>query len=104
MGGENIIDGVSSRPATTDALNTFSRAGQQLNNFSAPVLYDSSDPSSRVFVALMDGTRNSAYNDSPNNQTMTFYKVTTTCCHIFEFLCVSPSPRETITVFPHYNA
>jgi hypothetical protein len=60
---EPLIDGVTTRPATAADLATFTAAGERLNGFEVPKLYDSSDANVRVFVVLFDGTGNNVAND-----------------------------------------
>lgn len=69
MGGERHPDGVSTVPATEADLASFKQAGEQLAEFSAPVLRDENRPNDRLFVASFDGTGNSKLKDSPENHT-----------------------------------
>jgi hypothetical protein len=63
MPDPSLVDGVTTRPATATDLATVQVACQQLDGFSVPQLYDSSDPHARVYLMLMDGTGNDAIND-----------------------------------------
>lgn len=59
-------NGVDVTVATPEQLATYAVAEHQLNAFEVPRLYTSSDPNSRVFFALFDGTGNDAIKDPKN--------------------------------------
>ncbi len=56
-------DGVSHYPVDATAMQQFDDARRQLSGMKVPVLHDSSNPASRLFVASFDGTGNDAIND-----------------------------------------
>ena len=69
MGGDRNPDGVSVYQASEEDLQGFKIAGEQLAEFSAPVLLSGSNPNERLFVAAFDGTGNSRFSDAPENHT-----------------------------------
>lgn len=73
MGGEKHPDGASSYPASQDQMASYDRAREALENFSTPVLLDSSRDTDRLFVAAFDGTGNSRAKDEPERQTNVAY-------------------------------
>ncbi len=50
-------------------LSTYDIAKYRLEKMQAPLLYDSNDPRSRLFVAFIDGTENNKFEDPPNSVT-----------------------------------
>ena len=56
-------DGVDVRFATKAELDNYANMAKTVERFDAPRLYDSKDPSVRVFVALFDGTGNDVFKD-----------------------------------------
>lgn len=56
-------DGVSVRHANAEELEHYDRIAEVLKRSDVPCLYDSHDPSSRVFIALFDGTGNDVVRD-----------------------------------------
>ncbi|MEI2430094.1 DUF2235 domain-containing protein [Lysobacter yananisis] len=69
MGGGKNPDGVRTDPANPQQMDSYVQASQALSQLQAPVLLDSADPHSRMFVACFDGTGNSMYGTDPKNHT-----------------------------------
>ncbi|MBB6600014.1 DUF2235 domain-containing protein [Luteimonas sp. MC1825] len=61
-------DGIQARQATKEELATLQLAENRLVQLRAPLLLET--PRDRVFVAAMDGTGNSLYNDLPTERTI----------------------------------
>jgi hypothetical protein len=61
--GSDVEDGGVSYRVASDAsdLSTFKIAEYRLAKMSTPLLYDSADPHSRVFIAFIDGTENNKF-------------------------------------------
>ncbi len=60
---DNNPDKVRLDAVTTDDLATYAHIEQQMRQWQTPVLYQSSNPHERLYVALFDGTGNDAIND-----------------------------------------
>ena len=56
-------DGVSHYPVDAAGMQRFDAARGDLSRMQTPLLHDSKDPASRMFVASFDGTGNDAVND-----------------------------------------
>ncbi|ROU05913.1 DUF2235 domain-containing protein [Lysobacter enzymogenes] len=69
MGGGKNPDGVRTDPANQQQMDSYVQASQALSQLRAPVLLDSADRHSRMFVACFDGTGNSMYGTDPKNHT-----------------------------------
>ena len=69
--GSDVEDGGVSYRVASDAsdLSTFKIAEYRLAKMSTPLLYDSADPHSRVFIAFIDGTENNKFKNPPNSLT-----------------------------------
>lgn len=56
-----LPDGVSTVPVST-GIDTYTAAIRLVDQMNLPKLYDASNPNSRVFFALADGTENDVNN------------------------------------------
>ncbi|MDO4796190.1 MAG: DUF2235 domain-containing protein [Brachymonas sp.] len=59
------VDEVGYDLATQADLDRYAEVQQQLTQMQAPLLLDTSNPHQRLYIAAMDGTENSVYQDPP---------------------------------------
>lgn len=67
MGTIGRPPGGDAYPADRDDLDSYRRAHAALEQLRVPVLVRSDNPHERLFVAALDGTGNSLYDDKPEN-------------------------------------
>lgn len=67
MGTIGRPPGGDAYPADRDDLDSYRRAHAALEQLRVPVLVRSDNPHERLFVAALDGTGNSLYDDTPEN-------------------------------------
>lgn len=67
MGTIGRPPGDDAYPADRDDLDSYRRAHAALEQLRVPVLVRSDNPHERLFVAALDGTGNSLYDDKPEN-------------------------------------
>ncbi|CAD7728703.1 hypothetical protein LMG31884_42580 [Xanthomonas hydrangeae] len=64
-----LPDGVTTYPADAKDLASYNNATQALSAQEVPILVDSAQPHSRLFIAAFDGTGNNLYKDAPEHRT-----------------------------------
>ena len=64
---DNRPDGVDTYPADRHDLESYPQAERSLSKLQTPVLLHSDNPHERLYVAALDGTGNSMFDDAPDN-------------------------------------
>jgi hypothetical protein len=66
-GNERKLDGVDTYRATEHDLDTYRQAVASLERMSIPVFIHADNPHERLYIAALDGTGNSMFDDKPEN-------------------------------------